>query len=131
MAYSCSDFTDDVLNTLISVGLIDRDAIADNDPQAQAEVAVRAIADVARKSADGARVQGADLFFEELYSSRSKLQGLADEQGARTLMCILLVQNAVLSNCPVELDAEDIPVINFVCALPSGDRWRTFVLMPK
>jgi len=56
MAYSCSDFTDDVLNTLISLGLVDRDAIADNDPRAQAEVALRAIAELARRSADADRI---------------------------------------------------------------------------
>ena len=56
MAYSCSDFTDDVLNTLISLGLVDRDAIADNDPQAQAEVALWAIAGLARRSADADRI---------------------------------------------------------------------------
>ncbi|MGV7240442.1 hypothetical protein [Caballeronia sp. M23-90] len=56
MAYSCSDFTDDVLNTLISLGLVDRDAIADNDPQAQAEVALKAIAELARRSADADRI---------------------------------------------------------------------------
>ena len=56
MAYSCSDFTDDVLNTLISLGLVDRDAIADNDPQAQAEVALSAIAELARRSADADRI---------------------------------------------------------------------------
>ncbi len=56
MAYSCSDFADDVLNTLISLGLVDRDAIADNDPRAQAEVALRAIAELARRSAGADRI---------------------------------------------------------------------------
>lgn len=131
MAYSCSDFTDDVLNTLISLGLVDCDAIADNDPQAQAELALRAIADVARKSADAARILDADLFFNEVCASQSKLQDLTDEQGARPLMFIFLLHNAVLSNSLVQLDPEDIPVVNLVCALPSGDHWRTFVLMPN
>ncbi|KQR77024.1 hypothetical protein ASG35_12170 [Burkholderia sp. Leaf177] len=56
MAYSCSDFTDDVLNTLIGLGLVDRDAIADNDPQAQAEVALKAIVEQARRSAHADRI---------------------------------------------------------------------------
>lgn len=56
MAYSCSDFADEVLNTLINLGLVDRVAIADNDPQAQAEVALRAIAELARRSADADRI---------------------------------------------------------------------------
>lgn len=56
MAYSCSDFTDDVLNTLISLGLVDAYAIADNYPQAQAEVALKAIVELARRSADADRI---------------------------------------------------------------------------
>ena len=56
MAYSCSDFTDDVLNTLISLGLVDRDAFADNDTQPEAEVALRAIVDLARRSADASLI---------------------------------------------------------------------------
>ena len=129
MAYSCSDFTDDVLNTLISVGLVDSDAIAENDPQAQAEVAVRAIADMARKAANSAGVQAANLFFEEVSASSGTLQNLADQRGARTLMKVLLWQNAILSDCPVELAQEDLLHLGFVRLLPSGERWWTFVQM--
>lgn len=43
MAYSCSDFTDHVLNALVNAGLVKDSEIESDNPEAQARVAVAAI----------------------------------------------------------------------------------------
>lgn len=43
MTYSCSDFTDDVLNKLVATGLIKQADVDGDDPQAQGTVALGAI----------------------------------------------------------------------------------------
>lgn len=123
MAYSCSDFTDDVLNTLISIGLIDCDAIADNDPQAQAEVAMRAIADLARNATVCEGIRDATLFFKELQGSSGTSLDLADIHGAGTMAKLLSWQNSIMSDTPVNLLQTDVADFAFVRSLPSGERW--------
>ena len=43
MAYSCTDFTDDVLNKLVDAGLIQAEDVPDDDPETQGQLAVAAI----------------------------------------------------------------------------------------
>jgi hypothetical protein len=43
MSYSCSDFTDDVLNRLRGHGLLEDKDIPDDDPEEQARLACQAI----------------------------------------------------------------------------------------
>lgn len=49
MTASCSDFTDNILNTLIVLNLISNDQFAPDDPGAQSDVAVAAINRLAKK----------------------------------------------------------------------------------
>ncbi|QIN67807.1 hypothetical protein SBC1_78540 (plasmid) [Caballeronia sp. SBC1] len=44
MTYSCTDFTDDVINRLIALGLIEKNAVSPEDTEQQATLAIRAIA---------------------------------------------------------------------------------------
>ncbi|CAN7776727.1 hypothetical protein [Caballeronia sp. LjRoot31] len=44
MTYSCTDFTDDVINRLIALGLIEENAVPPEDTEEQATLAIRAIA---------------------------------------------------------------------------------------
>lgn len=43
MTYSCSDFTDDIVAELIRLGLIEQEAVPDDDPSLQADLALAAI----------------------------------------------------------------------------------------
>ena len=43
MAYSCSDFVDDVLNNLLILGHLKKDDIPDDDPEAQATLAIQSV----------------------------------------------------------------------------------------
>jgi hypothetical protein len=43
MAYSCSDFVDDVLNSLVVPGLIKKDDIPDDNPEGQATLAIQSV----------------------------------------------------------------------------------------
>lgn len=43
MTYSCSDFTDDILNQLGDLGLLKSEDVPDDDPSEQADLAMAAI----------------------------------------------------------------------------------------
>jgi hypothetical protein len=49
MTYSCTDFTDDVINRLIALGLIEKSAVPPEDTEEQATLALRAIATLAER----------------------------------------------------------------------------------
>jgi len=48
MSYSCSDFTEDVLNCLVTTGAIQSEAIPADSPGEQSDLAVAAIIDMSR-----------------------------------------------------------------------------------
>ena len=117
MAYSCSDFVDDVLNTLVIRGLIKRDDIPDDNPETQAALA---IASVIRASAGAA---SAKAFFVELLDSVESLSAVSDEHGPSALAQLMYLQNAILNDTEIELYASEAEKLAFVRMLPSGERW--------
>ena len=117
MAYSCSDFVDDVLNNLVILGLIKTDDIPDDNPEGQAALAIES---VIRASAGAA---SAKAFFVELLDSVETLGAVSDEHGPSTLAQLMYLLTAILNDTEIELYANEAEKLAFVRALPSGERW--------
>jgi hypothetical protein len=117
MAYSCSDFVDDVLNNLVILGLIKTDDIPDDNPEGQATLAIES---VIRASAGAA---SAKAFFVELLDSVETLSAVSDEHGPSTLAQLMYLLTAILNGTEIELYANEAEKLVFVRMLPSGERW--------
>jgi hypothetical protein len=117
MAYSCSDFVDDVLDNLVILGLIKKDDIPDDNPEGQATLAIQS---VIRASAGAA---SAKAFFVELLDSVESLSAVSDEHGPSALAQLMYLQTAILNGTEIELYGSEAEKLAFVRALPSGERW--------
>ena len=57
MAFSCTDFTDDVLNNLTELGLIRAEDVEEDDPRAQANLVRAAINGLVVKTAGSQEIE--------------------------------------------------------------------------
>ena len=117
MAYSCTDFADDVINNLVNLGIV-RDAdVPDDDPEAQANLVFRTIIETAGGAA------AAQAFFGELLDAVETLSAIADQHGVSTLSQLMYLQSAVLKGTQIEVYPDEAERLEFLRALPSGERW--------
>ena len=117
MAYSCTDFADDVLNNLVNLGIV-RDAdVPEDDPEAQANLVIRTIIETAGGAA------AAQAFFGELLDAVETLSAIADQHGVSTLSQLMYLQSAVLKGTQIEVYPDEAERLEFLRALPSGERW--------
>ncbi|SAL50327.1 hypothetical protein AWB64_05319 [Caballeronia sordidicola] len=123
MSYSCSDFTDDVLNKLTGLGLIRPEDVDENDPESQANLVIAAITEVAGKAACTAAAGSAQLFFEELLASVETLGAIAEQHDPAVLAQLMYLQSAIAKGTHIELYPAEAAVLGFVRLLPSGERW--------
>jgi hypothetical protein len=120
MAYSCTDFVDDVLNDLVIRSWIKTEQYAHDNPQAQCNAVVGAIADAdvsLRLAAD------AKQFNAELLDAVETLTGIAEQHGALALANVVYLQAAILKGGLIELTRDEAENFAFVRDLPSGGRW--------
>jgi hypothetical protein len=125
MAFSCTDFTDDVLNNLTELGLIRAADVEEDDPQAQANLVRAAINGLVVKAAGSQEIEALQ-FFNELLASVETLGGVADLYGTGALVQMYL-QGAILKGTYIDLDLKEVTALSFVRDLPSGERWWKFV----
>ena len=82
------------------------------------------------EAADAAR-----LFMTELLESVETLTGIAEVHGPRTLADLMYLQAAILEGGFIDHYPEESAVAEIVAALPSGERWTTFIkteyLLPR
>jgi hypothetical protein len=117
MTYSCTDFADDVLNNLVNLGIV-RDAdVPDDDPEAQANLVIRTIIETAGGAA------AAQAFFGELLDAVETLSAIADQHGVSTLSQLMYLQSAVLKGTQIDVYPNEAERLEFLKALPSGERW--------
>ncbi|MDK2126697.1 hypothetical protein [Parachitinimonas caeni] len=69
----------------------------------------------------------ASLFWSELVNSVESLTTLADQHGARTLVDLMYLQNAILSGGFIDSDPDESSVQQIVMALPSADHWLIYI----
>jgi len=117
MSYSCTDFADDVLNNLVNLGLVSAADVPDNDPQAQANLVIRSIIETTGGAA------AAQTFFAELLDAIESLSAIAEQHGASTLAQFMYLQSAVLKGTHIEIYPREAESLDFLKALPSGERW--------
>ena len=122
MAYSCTDFVDDVLNDMVIRSWIKPEQYGPDDPQAQCDAVLRAIgeADVSLRLAADAK-----QFHAELLDAVETLTGIAEQHGALALALanVVYLQTAILKGGVIELTRKEADAFSFVRDLPSGDRW--------
>ena len=121
MAYSCSDFVDDVLNNLLILGHLKKDDIPDDDPEAQATLAIQSVIQASTGEAS------AKAFFVEMLDSVETLSAVSDEHGPSTVAQLMYLQTAILNGTEIEVYANEAEKLAFVRALPSGERWWKYV----
>jgi hypothetical protein len=120
MAYSCTDFVDDVLNGMVIRSWIKPEQYGPDDPQAQCDAVLGAISDAdvsLRLAAD------AKQFHAELLDSVETLTGIAEQHGALALANVVYLQTAILKGGEIELTRDEAENFAFVRDLPSGSRW--------
>ncbi|SAL03861.1 hypothetical protein AWB81_06523 [Caballeronia arationis] len=122
MAYSCTDFVDDVLNDMVIRSWIKPEQYGPDDPQAQCDAVLGAVgdADVSLRLAADAK-----QFHAELLDAVESLTGVAEQHGALALALanVVYLQTAILKGGVIELTRGEAESFAFVRDLPSGDRW--------
>ena len=120
MAYSCTDFVDDVLNDMVIRSWIKPEQYGPDDPQAQCDAVLGAISDAdvsLRLAAD------AKQFNAELLDAVETLTGIAEQHGALALANVVYLHAALLKGGVIELTRDEAENFAFVRNLPSGVRW--------
>lgn len=117
MTYSCSDFTDDVINRLVDIGALGTVQIPEDDPQAQANLALAAI-NALRRGPLAAR------FANELLNAVESLCAVAEQHGVCALADLFYLQTAILEGTHVQFDALSAPISELVRTLPSASEWH-------
>jgi hypothetical protein len=120
MSYSRSDFADDVINCLIDVGALDAASIPENDPRAEASLALAAITALQRGSL-------AARFANEVLNAVESLSAVAEQRGVHSLADLFYLQTAILEGTYVQLDALSTPIFELVRTLPSVSEWRRHI----
>jgi hypothetical protein len=128
MAYSCTDFVDDILNDMVRRSWIKPEQYGPEDTQAQCDAVLGAIgdADVALRLAADAK-----QFHAELLDAFETLTRIAEKHGASALANLVYLQSAILKDGVIELAREEADVFAFIRELPSGVRWWQNVKVPE
>ncbi|MFM0608846.1 hypothetical protein PQR05_30375 [Paraburkholderia sediminicola] len=120
MTYSCTDFTDDVLNCLASAGAIDPAAVPADNPGHQSDMAIEAIVKM-QQSVLAAR------FTSELLAGVESVSAIADQHGVAALAVLFYLQAAISNETYVEIDTPEMGAVELISALPSADEWMKHI----
>jgi hypothetical protein len=120
VTYSCSDFTDDVLNCLASAGAIDAAAIPADSLGDQSDIAIEAIVKMQRSVL-------ASRFTSELLAGVESVSAIADQHGVGVLAILFYLQAAINNETYVEIDAPEMGAVELISTLPSADEWMKHV----
>jgi hypothetical protein len=141
MAYSCSDFTNDVLNHLFDNNLIDARLIDSDDLQKQKTATIAAINNLiegaaapvpAAESNTAANTANdntpASRFMAELLAENETLTAIADSHGNRTLADCMYLLSALQKGTHIEVhDPSESHIVAILEGLPSWAEWMTYV----
>jgi hypothetical protein len=121
MAYSCTDFFDDVMRALVEAQAISSADIPNNNPGEGADIAIAAIVSISR-AALSAR------FITELLHEVGSLGAVSEQFGAGGLAFLFHLQAAVLNDTSVQrLGGGDIRVVKLIERLPSALTWMKHI----
>lgn len=142
MTFSCSDYTDSVLNSLMSKGLLSEEDFEPDDPQSQYNATIAVIDGLLNQvganalptvsaTASGHRgtcKTSASCFLQEILLTHDTLTEIGEVRGVHTLAdCMYLlsaVQKGTYIDVPSDTESQIIAVIQ---ALPSATIWMTYI----
>ena len=142
MAFSCTDFTDNILNHLIQLGVIREDDYDPEDPESQANAAIAAINKLSAPRevllSPGSPPTGAAFgkngevnstcFMQELLASHETLTGIGDIHGVYTLADCMYMLSALQRGTYIEVHRpSDSKILEVIQSLPSAKVWMTHV----
>lgn len=76
-------------------------------------------------------VEAARLFMTELQDSVETLTGIGEQFGSRTLVDVMLLQNAILNGTVIDHYPTDSSVSEVVKPLPSAERWMKYICVQE
>ena len=142
MTFSCTDFTDNILNRLITLGLITEDDYDHEDPESQSEAAIAAINKLCAPREDfltpACKPTAAALgkngevnstcFMQELLASLETLTGIGDIHGVYTLADCMYMLSALQRGTYIEVHhPSESKFMEVIKSLPSAKIWMTHV----
>lgn len=141
MAYSSSDFTEDVLNHLYDNELLGRRIIDADDLHQQKNAVIAAInklLDASKQNAQVAAVEAnaasaiagspATRFMDELLNEHETLTGIADNYNSRTLADCTYLLSAIYKGTSIEVHhPTESHILAIIEGLPSWAEWMTYV----
>ena len=121
MAYSCTDFFDDVMRALVDAGAISASDIPADDPGQGADIACAAIVSMSRTGLSS-------RFMNELLHEVESLGAVAEQYGPPALAFLFYLQAAILNDTYIEAArTTDAQVMELVQRLQSAAEWMKHI----
>lgn len=124
MTYSCSDFSDDIVRCLVGANLLEPNRLPDGDIKELANMSMNAIVSLEYKALSA-------RFTSELLGSVETLGGVYETFGARTLINLIYLQQAIADRQLIEVEPEDQRILELIDCLPSAEQWRQHIVICK
>jgi hypothetical protein len=120
MPYSSTNFTDDILRCLVSIGAIEEYSMPESNLAVQADVAVEAII-----SMYGSLL--AARLMTEVAEAIGSLDTFADQYGRVGMLALCRLQEAIAKDRVIQFRPREKNLAAFILALPSASEWRKHV----
>ncbi|KAE8758406.1 hypothetical protein FSO04_18595 [Paraburkholderia madseniana] len=120
MAYSCTDFFDDVMRCLVESQAITQAEIPVDDPGSAADLAVEAIVTMNRSGLSS-------RFVRELLDEVESLGAVAEALGTGAPAFLFYLQAAILNDSCVKAHGADSKLVALVERLPSATIWMKHI----
>lgn len=142
MAFSCTDFTDSILNYLIGKGLLSEDEYHPDDPESQCAASIAAIDKLAALAGyvvstrasptpAGHGVNGQNnsvCFMQELLAANETLSAIGEIRGILTLADCMYMLSAIQKGTYIDFcQSSESQILEVVQELPSAAIWMTYI----
>ena len=142
MAFSCTDFTDSILNYLIGKGLLSEDEYHPDDAESQCTASIAAIDKLAAvagyvvSTGPGPTPAGHGVigqsnsacFMQELLSANETLSAIGEIRGILTLADCMYILSAIQKGTFIDFcHSSESQILEVVKELPSAAIWLTYI----
>ncbi|SIR90908.1 hypothetical protein SAMN05880566_14114 [Janthinobacterium sp. TND4EL3] len=122
MAFSCTDFTDNIINFLIGHGVLNEAEFEPDDPESQSDAATAALTNIFNGKAKSAS------FMQELLDAHETLTGIGEEHGVRTLADCMYMLSALQKGTYIEVHhPSESKILDVIQGMPSAAVWMIHV----
>lgn len=145
MTFSCSDYTDRVLESLMSKGLLKEGDFAEDDPQSQYNATNAVIERLVNLTGAnelpivsafasghaGTSNTSASCFFQELLVTHETLTEIGEVHGVHTLADCMYLLSAVQKGTHIDVPNDtESKIIAVIQAMPAATIWMTYIHSP-